>query len=221
MTNRLTLADQLRETIEESIATGDLPPGAKLDEAELIARFEVSRTPVREALLQLAAAGMVEMKPRHGAVVTRIGLPRLIEMFEVMAELEAMASRLAARRMTVEELDALRVAHVDCQNARDAGNPDEYFHLNERFHCLIYQGSHNSFLHDQARALHKLLRPYRRLQLRVKGRVAASYDEHQAVVDALAAGDGDAAAAALRGHILVQGERFGDLIAALKQVVAE
>ncbi|CAD6526319.1 GntR family transcriptional regulator [Paraburkholderia metrosideri] len=221
MTNRLTLADQLRESIEEAIATGDLPPGARLDEAELIARFDVSRTPVREALLQLAAAGMVEMRPRHGAVVAKISLPRLIEMFEVMAELEAMSSRLAARRMDAQELEALRVAHVECQNARDAGNPDEYFHLNERFHCLIYQGSHNSFLHDQARALHKLLRPYRRLQLRVKGRVAASFDEHQAVVDALAAGDGDAAAAALRGHILVQGERFGDLIAALAQVGAE
>ena len=70
-------------------------------------------------------------------------------------------------------------------------------------------------------AEHKLLRPYRRLQLRVKGRVAASFDEHQAVVDALAAGDGEAAAAALRGHILVQGERFGDLIAALAQVGAQ
>jgi DNA-binding GntR family transcriptional regulator len=108
--------------------------------------------------------------------------------------------------------------YAECQKARDAGNPDEYFHLNERFHCLIYQGSHNSFLHDQTRALHKLLRLYRRLRLRVEGRVAASFDEHQAVVDALVAGDGDAAAAALRGHILVQGERFGDLIAALAQV---
>ena len=108
MTNRLTLADQLRESIEEAIATGDLPPGARLDEAELIARFDVSRTPVREALLQLAAAGMVEMRPRHGAVVAKISLPRLIEMFEVMAELEAMSSRLAARRMDAQELEALR-----------------------------------------------------------------------------------------------------------------
>src|ERR1700744_6093014 len=137
MTNKLTRADQLRESIEEDIATGALPPGAPLDEAELTARFQVSRTPVREALLQLAAAGMVEMRPRHGAVVARISLHRLIEMLEVMAELEAMCSRLAARRMSAQELQALREAHVACQKARDGGSPDEYYHLNERFHCLI------------------------------------------------------------------------------------
>jgi DNA-binding GntR family transcriptional regulator len=220
MTNKLTRADQLRESIEEDIATGALPPGAPLDEAELTARFQVSRTPVREALLQLASAGMVEMRPRHGAVVAKISLHRLIEMFEVMAELEAMCGRLAARRMSAVQLAELRSAHLACEQARDSDDPDDYYHLNERFHCLIYQGSHNGFLHDQAKALHKLLRPYRRLQLRVKGRMGASFSEHEAVVNALAKGDGEAAAAALRGHIVVQGERFGDLIAALSQVDA-
>jgi DNA-binding GntR family transcriptional regulator len=221
MTNKLTRADQLRESIEEDIATGVLPPGASLDESELTARFQVSRTPVREALLQLVAAGMVEMRPRHGAVVAKISLHRLIEMFEVMAELEAMCGRLAARRMSAGQLEALGAAHLACLGARDSDDPDDYYHLNERFHCLIYEGSHNSFLHDQAKALHKLLRPYRRLQLRVKGRMTSSFDEHQAVVDALAKGDGEAAAVALRGHIVVQGERFGDLIAALSQVSHE
>ncbi|WP_322102112.1 GntR family transcriptional regulator [Paraburkholderia sp. J41] len=217
MPNKLTRADQLREAIEEDIATGALLPGAPLDEAELIARFQVSRTPVREALLQLASAGMVEMRPRHGAVVARISLDRLVEMFEVMAELEAMCGRLAARRMTAGQIEALRRAHLACQEAHDTGDTDGYYHLNECFHCLIYAGSHNSFLHDQAKALHKLLRPYRRLQLRVKGRMNESFEEHQAVVEALARGDGEAAAASLRGHIVVQGERFGDLIAALAQ----
>ncbi|WP_244818152.1 GntR family transcriptional regulator [Caballeronia sp. Lep1P3] len=220
MPNKLTRADQLRESIEEDIATGTLLPGAPLDEAELTARFRVSRTPVREALLQLAAAGMVEMRPRHGAVVAKISLDRLVEMFEVMAELEAMCGRLAARRMRPEQVEALRAAHLACRDAHDAGDTDGYYHLNERFHCLIYAGSHNGYLHDQAKALHKLLRPYRRLQLRVKGRMNESFDEHEAVVDALARGDGEAAAAALRGHIVVQGERFGDLIAALAQASA-
>src|SRR5579875_1090376 len=211
MPNKLTRADQLRESIEEDIATGALLPGAPLDETELTARFQVSRTPVREALLQLAAAGMVEMRPRHGAVVAKISLDRLVEMFEVMAELEGMCGRLAARRMSAAEVETLRAAHLACREAQTAGDTDGYYHLNERFHCLIYAGSHNTFLRDQAKALHKLLRPYRRLQLRVKGRMNDSFDEHEAVVDALARGDGEAAAAALRGHIVVQGERFGDL----------
>jgi DNA-binding GntR family transcriptional regulator len=220
MSNKLTRADQLRESIEEDIATGALLPGAPLDEAELTARFQVSRTPVREALLQLAAAGMVEMRPRHGAVVAKISLERLVEMFEVMAELEAMCGRLAARRMNAEQIEALRESHFACQAAHDVGDTDGYYHLNERFHCLIYEGSHNTYLRDQAKNLHKLLRPYRRLQLRVKGRMNESFEEHQAVVNALTNGNGDAAAAALRGHIVVQGERFGDLIAALAQASA-
>jgi DNA-binding GntR family transcriptional regulator len=221
MTSKLTRVDQLRESIEEGIATGTLVPGAPLDEAELMSQFQVSRTPVREALLQLAAAGMVELRPRHGAVVAEISLHRLVEMFEVMAELEAMCGRLAARRMTATQIETLRAAHVACAAAVDANDPDGYYHLNEQFHFEIYEGSHNSFLHDQAKALHRRLRPYRRLQLRVKGRMGASFAEHQAVVDALAAGDGEAAAAALRGHVMVQGEKFGDLIAALSQAKVE
>ncbi|GLU31741.1 GntR family transcriptional regulator [Trinickia caryophylli] len=218
MSLKATRTDQLRETIEEAIATGDLAPGAPLDEAQLMLRFGVSRTPLREAMLQLAATGMIEMRPRRGAVVAQVSLPRLIEMFEVMAELEALCGRQAARRMTAHELDELDAAHRACAAASD---PDDYYRLNEHFHTLIYKASHNVFLCEQAIALHRRLRPYRRLQLRVKGRLSASLAEHERVLDALRAGDGEEAAAALRAHIVVQGERFSDLIAALALVGAQ
>lgn len=217
MDKNLSLADQLRESIEDAIATGKLPPGAPLDEAELTRQFGVSRTPVREALLQLCAAGMVDIRHRRGATVTQLSAQRLIEMFEVMAELEAMCGRHAARRMSDAERAALEAAHRACEAARSAGDADGYYRLNEHFHHLVYAGSHNEFLAAQASALHRRLRPYRRLQLRVKGRLAASFNEHQAIVDAIASGDGDQAAQALRDHVVVQGERFGDLMAALAQ----
>lgn len=220
MDKSISLADRLREFIEEDIATGKLPPGAPLDEAELTQRFGVSRTPVREALMQLASAGMVDIRHRRGATVAQISPQRLIEMFEVMAELEALCGRHAARRMQAEELAALEAAHRACEAARNAGDADAYYHLNETFHHRIYAGSHSGFLCEQATTLHRRLRPYRRLQLRVKGRLQASYSEHQAVVDAIQAGDGERAAQALLRHVMVQGERFADLMAALSQLPA-
>jgi DNA-binding GntR family transcriptional regulator len=214
----MKISEQLRETIEEQIATGELPPGSTLDEATLAERHGVSRTPVREALIQLAAEGLIEIRPRRGAVVTSIGPARLIEMFEVMAELEAMCGRLAARRMSETERTDLVAAHEACEAARTEEDTDRYFYCNERFHQAIYAGSHNSFLRDEALQLHRRLRPYRRLQLRVRNRMSTSFAEHQAVVDALLAGDPEAAASALRDHVVVQGERFGDLLASLAEL---
>lgn len=136
-------------------------------------------------------------------------------MFEVMAEFEAMCGRLAARRMSTAEHTALLDAHRACKDARDATDSDEYFYMNEAFHAQIYAGSHNTFLAEQARALHRRLRPYRRLQLRVRDRVNASYDEHEGIVRAIIAGDSDLTADLVRQHITVQGQRFADLIASL------
>jgi DNA-binding GntR family transcriptional regulator len=210
-----TRSETLRESIEEMIAVGKLAPGQHLDETSLAEEFGVSRTPIREALIQLASMGIVEMRPRRGAIVAEIGPQQLIEMFEVMAEFEAMCGRLAARRMTPAEHVELLAAH---QAARDASDPDAYFYLNEAFHDHIYAGSHNGFLADQARALHRRLRPYRRLQLRVRDRLKMSFDEHQAAVDAIIAGDAEKTVEVLRHHIMIQGQRFADLVASLHQL---
>lgn len=210
-------SEQLGESIEERIVTGVYPPGTRLDEQELAAAYGVSRTPIREALIQLESAGLIEIRPRRGAVVPEVGPDRLCEMFEVMAELEAMCGRLAARRIRPEEMQGLQEAHRACEAARAAGDPDRYYQLNEVFHRCIYEASHNRFLAEQATALHRRLRPYRRLQLRVRNRMNSSFSEHTAIVDAILAGEGEVAAERLRGHVTVQGERFADLVATLHQ----
>jgi DNA-binding GntR family transcriptional regulator len=176
---------------------------------------------VREALIQLAAEGLIEIRPRRGAVVTSIGPTRLLEMFEVMSELEAMCGRLAARRMTEDERAALAQALQDCNAARERQDSDAYFYCNEIFHAAIYAGSHNTFLNEQARTLQRRLRPYRRLQLRVRNRMDASFKEHQSIVSAILAGDADLAALSLREHVVVQGERFGDLLATLSALTPQ
>jgi DNA-binding GntR family transcriptional regulator len=206
----------MREKLEESIVTGEYAPGTRLDEVELATAFGVSRTPVREALIQLDAAGFIEKRPRKGWEVVQISPSRLCEMFDVMAELEAMCGRLSARRATEDELHQIKLAHQACLSASQAGDPAEYFRVNEIFHLAIYRASHNSFLIDQATELHRRLRPYRRLQLRVRNRIHASFDEHNAIVQALVAGDGNAASEQLRAHVVVQGERFADLISSLE-----
>ncbi len=208
-------SETLRLAIEEMIAIGQFLPGQHLDETELATHFGVSRTPIREALNQLMSMGIIVMRPRRGAVVADVGPQQLIEMFEVMAEIEAMCGRLAARRMTAVDHSALQAAHQACMEAHDNADPDEYFFRNEAFHEQIYAGSRNAFLAEQARSLHRRLRPYRRLQLRVRNRTKASYDEHEHIVQAIVSGDSDLTVELLRQHITVQGERFADLIAAL------
>jgi DNA-binding GntR family transcriptional regulator len=209
----LKLSEQLRDAIEERIVVGAYPPGSRLDEVEIANAFGVSRTPIREALIQLSSAGLVESRPRRGSVVAEVAPERLREMFEVMAEMEALCARLAAERASDAEREALVAAHEACAAALRAKDPDAYYRLNEQFHHALYAACGNGFLDEQARQLHRRLRPYRRLQLRVPGRIKASFAEHAAVVEAVLRRDGEGAAARVRAHISVQGERFSKLVA--------
>lgn len=210
-------SDELRDAIEELIAFGKLQPGERLDETVLAERFGVSRTPVREALNQLATAGMVEIRPRRGAVVAEIGARRLVEMFEVMAELEGMCGRLAARRMTEAEQKALLAAQEGCKAAMEANDPDDYYQRNDEFHGVIYAASHNDFLIEQTWILRRRMRAFRRLQLRVRGRIPIAFKEHEEIIAALVSGQDERAAKLLKEHVTVQGQRFADLIASLPQ----
>ena len=215
------LSEHLRESIEEEIATGRLPPGYRLEEAELARRFGVSRTPIREALRSLLGEGLVENRPRRGSVIAQLTPQRVFEMFEVMSELEAMCVRLAARRMSDEDLRAIEAAHSACSDAETRRDLDAYFHANERFHFALYAASHNAFLFEQALSVQRKLRPYRRLQLRARNRLQRSLAEHQTILGALAAGDVDLAIQSVRNHVMVQGERFADLIATLDQMAVQ
>jgi DNA-binding GntR family transcriptional regulator len=213
----LKLSEQLREAIEERIVVGAYAPGSRLDEVEIAGAFGVSRTPIREALIQLASIGLVESRPRRGSVVADVAPARLQEMFEVMAEMEALCARLAAERAGAAERAALVAAHEACAAAVKAKDPDAYYRLNEQFHHALYAACGNAFLAEHAKQLHRRLRPYRRLQLRVPGRIKASFGEHAAVVAAVLRRDGANAAAEVRAHVAVQGERFAKLVAALRR----
>ena len=209
-------AADIREVLEQEILTGDRQPGPKLDEKSIAESFSVSRTPVREALQQLATAGLIELIPHRGAFVKSVSIRELIQMFEVMAELEGMAGRLAARRIDEATLTRLRNCLTSCETAAVSSDTDTYYHENEQFHRAIYDACGNDFLAGEARRLHQRLQAFRRLQLRVPKRMDQSLAEHRQIVEAIAAGDGDESERIMREHILIQGERFADFVALLE-----
>ncbi|MCD1625586.1 MAG: GntR family transcriptional regulator [Paracoccaceae bacterium] len=211
------MADHVREALEQMIVTGEFADGERLDEIRLAERFHVSRTPLREAFQVLAASGLVELLPRRGAFVRHPAFHEMIEMFEVMAELEAFCGRLAARRVTPDVLAAIRATVDACEAAAHAGDSDGYYRENERFHHMIYTASGNEFLEGEAQRLHRRLQPFRRMQLRVRGRMVQSLTEHRQILDALEEGDSTTAETVLRDHVAVQGGKFNDLMASYKQ----
>ncbi len=205
--DKITRAEELRLQLADEIVRGALPPGASLDETEIARRFHVSRTPVREALRQLAASGLVSARAHRGAVVARPSIERLTGMFEAMAELEALCAGLAAERMSPTERQRLEAIHEELRVLSYAGNPDRFHEVNERFHNAIYAGSQNTYIAEITLATRVRVQPFRRAQFRNLGRLAKSHAEHDRVVEAIMRGDHAGAAAAMRAHIeLVRGE---------------
>jgi DNA-binding GntR family transcriptional regulator len=204
---KITRAEELRLQLADEIVRGQLAPGAPLDETDIARRFSVSRTPVREALRQLATSGLVEARAHRGAVVARPTLERLNGMFEAMAELEALCAGLAAERMPAVERARLEAIHEDLRVLSHAGNPERFHEVNERFHNAIYAGSQNGYIAEMTLATRVRVQPFRRAQFRNLGRLAKSHAEHDRVVVAIMRGDRNGAAAAMRAHIeLVRGE---------------
>lgn len=210
-------SDTIAEELEELILNGTLADGERLDEARLSERYSVSRTPLREALQRLAQSGLVELIPRRGAFVRQPGPLELMEMFEVMAELEAVCGRLAAKRITERAIEDLHETNEKCQEALEVKDTNWYYLENERFHKIIYRESGNAFLEKEAIRLHNRLKPFRRLQLRLRGRLEQSMQEHKQIVSALSRGQPEEASNALREHVAVQGEKFHYLMAHLKR----
>lgn len=209
-------SDIIADALEELIFDGSFGDGTRLDEVQLAERFDVSRTPIREAFHRLAQSGLVAQIPRRGVFVRQPGPVDLLEMFEVMAELEAVCARLSAGRATDAILEAMRAANQCCRDAVAAGDTDEYYRANAEFHTLLYKQSGNGFLEQECQQLHRRLQPFRRVQLRFRGRMTQSLSEHEAILAAIEAAAPDRAADAARAHVAVQGEKFHRLMASLK-----
>jgi DNA-binding GntR family transcriptional regulator len=196
-----TLAGRLRMQLSDDIVRGELAPGVVLDEMELARRFQVSRTPVREAIRLLGASGLVDARPHRSAVVARPDKEQLLAMFEALRELEALCAGFAAERMTPTEHTALERTQDVLSEIVESGDPQRYHEINEAFHGLIYVGSHNSYLSDLTFATRARIAPFSRAQFRNMGRLARSHEEHARIIAAILVGDGKTASRVMRAHI--------------------
>ncbi len=205
---RKTRAEELRLQLADEIVRGLLEPGTPLDETKLARRFQVSRTPVREAIRQLAASGLVDARAHRAAVVARPNAEQLEGMFEAMAELEALCAGYAAERMTTPERRALEDVHEKLRVLIQSGDPQSYHEVNEAFHASIYTGAHNGYLAELTLATRARVQPFRRAQFRILGRLAKSHVEHDRVVEAILRGERAVAASAMHAHIITVREEY-------------
>ncbi|MBN2759567.1 MAG: GntR family transcriptional regulator [Rhodobacteraceae bacterium] len=188
--------------LEEAIISGEIEAGTHLDEASIAEKFDVSRTPVREALQLLAARSLATRLPYRGTVVANISRDRINELFEAMGEIEALCGRFAAERMRIDERAELAQLHDQMGELAAAGDLLAYEAANTRFHQLIYIGAHNAEFQDMADSMRLKLAPFRSRQLVDRQRVGRSHDEHTQIVEAVLHRDGSAAERALRRHLL-------------------
>lgn len=209
----MTHSEKVRIALEKEIFAGLIAPGSSLDEELLARRFEVSRTPVREAILQLIESGLVEKRPRQGAVVAMTNISDLIRLFEVMSELESICAKFSARRMTAAEREALSALQDASEDAYAAQDNNKYYALSRKFHLLVIEGTHNKDLIDMTNRLGSKLVPYRRFQLGYPGQSKSNLDDHRAILEAILAHDSEVAAELFRKHTKVQGDILADYIA--------
>ncbi|AQS47462.1 MULTISPECIES: GntR family transcriptional regulator [Thioclava] len=184
--------------ILDAIDEGVYRPGDRLVESELAERFGVSRTPVREALQRLETQQMLARDGRS-LIVASLDHNQLAELYVVRAELEALAAQLAAKHAAPEEVRVLQ--NMIDEDRGQLDDPEALSRANRRFHHQIHLASHNRYLVQQLDLVHRSMALLATTSLAVKGRGEAALDEHQAIVDAIREGNGDAAASALRAHI--------------------
>lgn len=211
-TKKLTQCEIVRSALEKEIFAGLLAPATPLDEDAIARRFSVSRTPVREAMLQLIEAGLVEKPSRQRAVVASLDIRRLIQMFDTLSELEAVCARLAARRITPQEIDTLKSIQAASQAALHAEDENEFGHQGIRFHVTLWRATHNDVLFEITRNLAIRLNPYRMFQLRASGRQEANHEDHKELLSLVSNGKADEAYALMRSHVTVQGDVLAEYI---------
>jgi DNA-binding GntR family transcriptional regulator len=198
----VTRAEEVRQKIAADIVAGRLKPGQQLEENVLAAQFNVSRTPVRDALRELGGTGLVEVRPHRGVRVAVIDVSMLEELFEAQAELEGVCARLTALRMSAADRRQLELIQADSVDRVEAGDDAAYAVLNERLHDLIYDGTRNSVLLELARSLRRRAAPFRLpVFYRNHDRMQSSCTEHGAIVAAILSSDAAAARDAMMAHV--------------------
>jgi DNA-binding GntR family transcriptional regulator len=213
---RTRAAAEIVAAIERQILSGALAPGQRIDEVALAKQFDVSRTPVREALLELAAVGLIEQRAHRGAFVADVTLEEIFDVYEVLAELEGLCARLAARRMDEAERKELLRLHQEMGQLLAPEHREKYIELDYRFHGLLIRGARNSALLDHISMCMKRIAPVRRTSMEMVRNMETAHAEHGALTKAIIDGDAEGAERIMSEHVALRAEQAKDLVARWK-----
>ena len=195
------LREVVCESLREAIRSGTLKPGERLMEIQLAEQLGVSRTPVREAIRKLELEGYVIMMPRRGTYVANMSMSDISDIFEIRSALESLSNGLAAKRITPDELEHLQNLLVMLKPYVEQMDMEKIVELDIEFHDLLYHASRNKRLVGIISNLRDQLTRFRTLSMSYPGRLEATMEEHKSIVDAIAAGDSEAARQAAEKHM--------------------
>ena len=211
---RVALHDQVVARLRTLLIEGRIAPGAKLNERELSALLRVSRTPLREAIKLLASEGMVDLLPNRGAVAVKLTEADILNTFEVLAELEAMAGELAAQRMTEGELAEVRAMHFEMLASFTRHDLSNYYRLNALIHAAINRAARNPVLTATYRSINARVQSLRFRTNQNEAKWKRAMQEHEVMVQALQARDGAAMRKVLVAHLLNKRDTIVELLRA-------
>lgn len=195
----LSQGEAAYEKLLTAIREGTYMPGDRLREVEVAGRLSLSRTPVREALRKLESDGIVEHRPRIGAVIRQLSQGEVVELYEMRLVLERTAAEMAAKHASAAEIDALETLNEEIGAATD--DAARAAALNQKFHRGIYLSTRNRFLLEAARALNNALLLLGPTTLADEARITVVYDQHRGILAALQDGDASRAGAAAAEHL--------------------
>jgi DNA-binding GntR family transcriptional regulator len=199
-----SLHDEVATRLRSLLFERELAPGEWIDEKALAARWQISRTPLREALKVLASEGLVELVPQRGCRVTELSDDDADQLFPVMALLEGRCAFEATRNATPADRALLRHWHEELERHAATQDRDGYYRANHEFHTLVQRLARNRWLDRATGDLRQFLRLMRGRQLKLPGRLDVSIGEHRALIDAMLAGDAEGAERTMHDHLMAQ-----------------
>lgn len=197
----MRLSEKAYRLIKEKVITLELPPSAVIDEQTLMQQLNLGRTPIREALQRLDSEGLVNIVPRRGTFVNDISVTDLQKIFELRIVLEGFCARLAAGRITQDQIERMEAVLRDLEEVSN-GDHRALMRIDKRFHALLYEAAGNEFLGETLDRLYDLsLRLWHLVLTRMTG-VRHAVEQHRRVLGALKGGDGAAAEELVQKHIV-------------------
>jgi DNA-binding GntR family transcriptional regulator len=209
---RQTLTGMTVDALRERILHGEYPEGEPLRQDAIAEELGVSRIPVREALRQLEAEGLVTFSPHRGAVVSTMSLQEFLVLFELRAEIESDLVRRAIPHMTAEDRNRAREILSAYELALRAGEVAKWGELNWQFHSTLYAPAGRAFTMGMVSKLHQQSDRYLRMQLALTHGESRARDEHRAIANAAKKGDVKLAAKLMREHILGAGRALVEFL---------